>query len=360
MVTPECRGQAPIERVIPDPPACGSCAIRIRPVAQLGSLHDSLSAGLFAVVARDAEGRFYVGPARGFGEILVFTPDGRFLRTLGRSGEGPGEFSTSIARIDVWRGNTLIVLDRNLRRLSALTRDGELVATLSLPFHPPMDFWPATERAVLVQGWADRDAYAGRRRPYHLYTWEQDLEASIGEEWPAPVRSALRPEVAAAPRGGDFWTARRRQYALARWNLETGRLETRLIRNASWFPADTSRTPDRPSPWVVKPAPWIEGVHDAGDRIWVIVYVSDAEWRPRAFESPEELLTPENTQLDDLFDTVLEAVDPERGVVLARHRFDEAFRFVRASGEKIFLYSYGLDDPGVPVIRVWNTRLVQP
>lgn len=61
------------------------------------------------------------------GTIRVFDAAGRFLREIGRKGRGPAEFAL-ISRI--WfEGDTLLVVDRNLSRSTALTRDGLHLAT---------------------------------------------------------------------------------------------------------------------------------------------------------------------------------------------------------------------------------------
>jgi len=45
--------------------------------------------------ARGADGNYYVADS-GNGRIAVFSDTGRFLRAIGREGQGPGEFSDSI------------------------------------------------------------------------------------------------------------------------------------------------------------------------------------------------------------------------------------------------------------------------
>jgi DNA-binding beta-propeller fold protein YncE len=57
------------------------------------------------------------------GRISVFDKNGRFLRTIGKTGTGPGEFRTPHAiRFD--SGGRLIVADRHNHRIQILTKDG--------------------------------------------------------------------------------------------------------------------------------------------------------------------------------------------------------------------------------------------
>lgn len=59
--------------------------------------------------------------------INLYGPDGRFLKSLSREGDGPGEFRTGFI---AQRGDTLVVQDpRNARATTLLISDGSVVAT---------------------------------------------------------------------------------------------------------------------------------------------------------------------------------------------------------------------------------------
>ncbi|MCG8469978.1 MAG: 6-bladed beta-propeller, partial [Gemmatimonadetes bacterium] len=64
---------------------------------------------------------------RGDARVMVYDRNGRFLRSIGGSGRGPGEFMapTEIAS----RNDTVAVYDPPLRRLTFLGPEGELLAT---------------------------------------------------------------------------------------------------------------------------------------------------------------------------------------------------------------------------------------
>ncbi|MEO8257541.1 MAG: hypothetical protein ABI868_09385 [Acidobacteriota bacterium] len=61
------------------------------------------------------------------GRISVFDRNGKFLRVVGRTGTGPGEFRTPHALEFDSRGR-LIVADRHNHRIQILTKDGKFVA----------------------------------------------------------------------------------------------------------------------------------------------------------------------------------------------------------------------------------------
>jgi DNA-binding beta-propeller fold protein YncE len=60
------------------------------------------------------------------GRISVFDRNGRFLRVIGRSGQGPGEFRTPHA-VEFDSRSQLIVADRHNHRIQILTKEGTFV-----------------------------------------------------------------------------------------------------------------------------------------------------------------------------------------------------------------------------------------
>jgi len=65
------------------------------------------------------------------GGIRLFSPDGGFLRELGREGEGPGEFARP-RQIALVPPDTLEIYDSNLYRLTRYLTSGPLLSTLPL------------------------------------------------------------------------------------------------------------------------------------------------------------------------------------------------------------------------------------
>jgi hypothetical protein len=57
-------------------------------------------------------------------ELRFYTPEGTFIRSVGREGEGPGEFKT-IAALELGRGDTIVVADAILPRLTLFSPVGE-------------------------------------------------------------------------------------------------------------------------------------------------------------------------------------------------------------------------------------------
>ncbi|HEX6645007.1 MAG TPA: hypothetical protein VF037_10025 [Gemmatimonadales bacterium] len=67
----------------------------------------------------------------GTSDVRIYSADGHHLRTVGRAGEGPGEFR-AMEVLDRTPGDTLFVYDYLLRRLTTVAPDGTLLETRPL------------------------------------------------------------------------------------------------------------------------------------------------------------------------------------------------------------------------------------
>ena len=79
-------------------------------------------------MVEDESGSLYILDS-GNQRIQVFGPDGKYLRTIGRKGQGPGEFA-SLNSIAVDRQGNLHVLDDAQKRIQVLTPQGEVLKTI--------------------------------------------------------------------------------------------------------------------------------------------------------------------------------------------------------------------------------------
>ncbi len=86
------------------------------PVYEFHMVHDALKLG---------DGRLAVA-AGGAREIRLYDAEGAYLTTLGRRGEGPGEF-TALTRVWPLPGDSIMSYDRRLRRVSIFAPGGEFV-----------------------------------------------------------------------------------------------------------------------------------------------------------------------------------------------------------------------------------------
>ncbi|WP_420438330.1 6-bladed beta-propeller [Candidatus Palauibacter sp.] len=117
------------------------------------------------------EGSIHV-TGRGDVAIHVLGGDGRYVGTIGRGGDGPGEFRVS-PEVGV-SGDTLWALDRLLRRVSRFTLSGDFIDSRPIPWivsHKGNSFQPASRLAdgtllmseVVDSHWTDDDLSEGRK-----------------------------------------------------------------------------------------------------------------------------------------------------------------------------------------------------
>ncbi len=85
---------------------------------------------------RFADGRIAVADGLISSRISLFTSEGFFEREVGRTGQGPGEFSW-IFHVSLGPWDSLYVFDRNQQRLTVFSPDLELARVV--PFRPPPD-----------------------------------------------------------------------------------------------------------------------------------------------------------------------------------------------------------------------------
>jgi len=112
-------------------PAEGTTELPLAEVWRAGGLDDEdVLFGIISDVATDSEGNIYLLDAQ-LSEIKVFSPDGEFLRTIGRQGTGPGEFQNAQQMVMLPDG-TLGVAQVFPGKLVRLNLDGTPAGTLEL------------------------------------------------------------------------------------------------------------------------------------------------------------------------------------------------------------------------------------
>lgn len=105
---------------------------------RIGSLDDpDQSLTWITGVNTGRDGRIYIAQAQTH-NVRIYEPDGRFVRTIGGKGSGPGEFER--LGVPLWRGDSLYISDSMHRRVTMFSADGDLLATLPVMFNaqPPL------------------------------------------------------------------------------------------------------------------------------------------------------------------------------------------------------------------------------
>lgn len=342
-------GDAPQEQLGPalvfEEP-CDSCSIELTPIAILGSINDSASirpdAMRGCMVDRLSSGAFVVSGVVGGGRLLVF-PDsgGSSSRSIGRFGQGPGEFGES-SRIIVGVGDTLHVLDDANGRVQVLLADGSFVRSFPLPdgFGPVLllpdgDYvfhvTPTGADARLFQRF---DPTGGR-----LTEWGMPSDHPFDvDQW-----------VLGNGPGDDIWAASIWSYTLELWRGEER--SGVLRRRPPWFdsegPPSLSEIDEfyrtRASSPLVR-AIW----QDDDGAVRAVLQVPDPGWTP----GMRVRMTPDWGRRT--FDSVIEIID--EGSAVASYRTDE---LLGATCTGDMLYAVRETTEGDTRLVVFDERLVR-
>ncbi|MCX6560684.1 MAG: 6-bladed beta-propeller [Candidatus Aminicenantes bacterium] len=105
--------------------------VRLDPIRVIGDVDtdaENLAFNMPKDLAEDSRGNIYIADSSN-GRIQKFSPAGMFLASLGRKGQGPGEFG-SVSSLAVDADDHLFAFDDRQRRLTVLTTDGKEVRTI--------------------------------------------------------------------------------------------------------------------------------------------------------------------------------------------------------------------------------------
>ena len=321
---------------------CADCRIVLDTVVTIGGLDGPgvETVHRVSMVAVDRLNRIYIGLHRP-PSISVFDPSGRFIRSIGRAGEGPGEYE-SISDInagpryihvfDRHNGRTLLDYDFNVVRVDRFP--GEILKTGVLE-----------SDAVAFSGMVGTRALAGYR--FHML----DTLGAFTSFHLGPSGHFFPYLVAAADDGSLLFVPYGRN-EIHRWELDpepalAGVLRRRVAeydRHLHLGPRD----------W---PGVGIAGVRLDADGLWVAWNAPDPQAPERG---PNDANPRELRHLHNQFkDGWIDLVDPATGLTVARHRHDFTFNgFADGSGHR-YLLAYQETEVGVPYIHFLDLRLVR-
>lgn len=267
-----------------------------------------------AYAQTDASGNIYVLDA-GNHRVQLFDPAGKYVRTLGREGQGPGEFALP-PRVLIVAGDRVIVMDTGDRRFSAWTLDGEPIGDFTLDSRwTPWSMFGFDDGTFLGEFVArrDDDAVTGYSVRLRLSTYGTDYQqlAFVQEFPPLPLpaisrvtatsvgslrlRLPVSVPLRAAAHSGEIYTSRGEEYqahafaheATPRWALRVAwpRLPIRDAGIEAAMDRARERIPDATRSEVYIPAanPAISHIAvDGHGHLYVLPYIDEAtaEARP--------------------------------------------------------------------------------
>jgi hypothetical protein len=161
-------------------PASGAAEWRLsaEPLLSIGAMEGDANQQLHRVngAVRLSDGRIAVLNS-GSQEVRYYDVDGRHIRTSGREGGGPGEFQGAFTLLR--SGDSVVVYDTPMRRITVLSPDGSLVRTLLLgsptdgQFPRPVHMLPNGEVVATNEEFLGGTPETGvRRNPVELLAYD--------------------------------------------------------------------------------------------------------------------------------------------------------------------------------------------
>ena len=350
----EVSSQGLRDLVVPDASSCAQCSISVRTKLRFSSRE--IAGEIFEppfAVRSDPFGNFMVLSQNSLPR--VYSERGIFLRSFGRSGEGPGELVQ--AEDLFWTpGDSLVILDGYSRRASVFTASGRFVRQLRTPsqlVNSVIIRWP---ESVLLSGQIASSQTAGF--PLHLTAFDSSevrLIRSFG-----PDRGILLPggrgitfHVTSRGEQRRIVSARPEEFRIYSWS-ESGHLLSILRRTAPWFPDSGAGRIGSPK---MPPTPALMAIAvDRAGLIWVFVRTPAESWRRAWAAVNEDVQEVRVSQLEYhwLFNTIVEVIDPSSGRVLSRSVLPGLAISAPLDGH---VAVYGRNSRGEPELRIDSVRL---
>jgi hypothetical protein len=331
-------------------PTCATCRIVVEPVVTLQT-PDGDAGSPWATV-RTRAGQFVIAA---HDRIYLFAANGQYIRTIGRSGQGPGEYRLiNYARVF---GDQLHLFDAAHRRQTVLAPDWSVLRLNQFSGMPAWDALVVSESLSVVNGRITTREGAGHL--LHAQDHSGRIIHSFGETqggYRADVSPNVHVRRLAKTSSGDIWAAHRTRYQIDQWSVD-GQLRRTIVRNATWFPPhldQRTRTPEPNHP----PQPHVMAVReDDQERLWILIQVADTGWAG-AVRSAETLIRPEGRSTllvqDRAYDSVVEVIDLRTGALLASRRFDQ-FLSAFVAEDLVRWVHWNSDD--TTVAHLWRLRL---
>ena len=308
-------------------PQCRECRIEAREVARIKGEH---LVEWPQDMWQDRRGRIFVMQYNSASLPAVFDSTGRYLQSIGRTGEGPGEF-TRAAAVFGDQADTTFILDWIRGRLTVLDPDLRIVR--QQPFLLGTPRGAALSDGTILANAATRD----RSRPglpFQLFSRAGDRVgvAGTGDLPLAPSTQILFSYRVAAARGEGFWAVPFvGRHLIERWTTPTTVTIFRRT-GAPWFveiPHDAGAA-DHADP----PVSNMRRVWEGRDGlVWTLVRVADRRGpAPKdTLRNAEGAYTVPRDMVRE-FDTIVEVLDPRSGTLIASQRFDEFLAWSLGNG----------------------------
>ena len=304
---------------------CERCTLSATVIARLGETEgEGIIESYAAQVRFDPRTRnyalFHVGGSR----LLLFDSLGRFVRSVGRGGPGPGELG-GIVDAQLSRSR-IVVLDRAGPSLLTMTPTGDVISEARLALRRGR-FRVVSDSTVVVAAMDRSPAAAGY--PLHLVDLHSGVPSrhfgSKDGQWSVTDRYASNPLIGIS-NGATVWEGTGVPFLFEEWSLN-GDLQRTVTARGRWFAAEASKEADGAPPTVLETF----GIDDQ-DRLWTITLVPDPRWHDAPRAGREGYVAAQD--FGRFFDARIDVYDLRQRRHLGTLRWDEAYAgLVQIGGE---------------------------
>ena len=314
------------------------CEIVLEESLSLGALDDPGSIGFPAPITRVESGDFVVATLQNGAEMMVYDGRGRYRESLGRSGEGPGEYlEPGFGVLRSLPGGGVLVLDPLRRRFTRLSATWAFESSTRIGGVYPTNLMPlASGAGYVLAGWG-RDERSERAEVTQVIDLDGNPVETIAV---IPTDDRMRSfffSPLATDEEGRVWRALPTEYAVEAWDPAYPGVVLRLEGRPDWF---TPGPPAEEYPDEAPAASVINGLRHEGGLLWITTFVADDDWR-EAVADPVPLVP---LDPNGVLDGVVEVIDVRTGRLVARTVRDEVLWW---TGDKSLLFTIR-DDGLVP------------
>jgi hypothetical protein len=259
---------------------CDGCRIVVDTVAHLAARDGPGILADETLLEMDAQGRlFALDYVTASGQVLVFDEEGSHQATIGRAGDGPGEFRMPWGFVR--DGQTMAVFDRRRGIIAWIDLNEGIRRTASFT-HPVRQAVRLSDELWIANSFIGHPDVAGHI--YHrIRAPDYALAGSFGQEGvvdlerdPTWVRHLTRES------DSSFWSVPKNSLRVELW-MSTGRRTRVLKYDPSWFDPDGWIDVSMDQPYTVRPFPEVSSIQrDPCELLWVHTWVPAADWEPIA------------------------------------------------------------------------------
>ena len=153
----------------------------IRTIGDINTLDENLAFNMPSDIALDDSGNIYVLDA-GNCRVQTLDPEGKFLDSFGREGQGPGEFNSPTS-LDIDAEGNLIIADRRARKIQIFSKEGSLLKTITMTKNPISRVYAMNSGLLATIGTLGYDIEGKDKEPLPKLIRLLDMEGNIAREF---------------------------------------------------------------------------------------------------------------------------------------------------------------------------------